>query len=59
LKPIDQKVEKWWSKKHKDIETSVWISEEMKCAYRNLLKQAYKDGHQEGVKNTITSTMKG
>jgi len=58
-KSLDQKTEKWWKRKHTDIETSAWIPEEMKCAYRNLLTQAYKDGYQSAVKDNISVQMKG
>ena len=58
-KDLNAKTEKWWIKKHKDIEQSVWISEEMKCAYRNLIKAAYKDGYKTCLKEQNSLTTKG
>ncbi len=58
-KEVNSKTEKWFKKRHKDIENSVWISEDTKNIYRNLLKQAYKDGYQDGTKDRISTSMKG
>ena len=46
MEDLNQKAEDWYNQKHKDIETSIWISNDMRYMYKNLLTQAFKDGLQ-------------